>query len=203
MPNLRRGYLPPAVILFLAGLSLFVAAIIVFNTQLVKNEKKPAQTPPSPTPFSTPDTQSGPTTANWKTYTNSNYGYSIKYPADFTKAYESSRSIVLDGRIGTYKEGSNVLNGILLDLTVVNDKTIAGMINASKQDISTARNVNIGLGIQATQIDVKNSGQEDIYYYLQLPQQKVLVVRTGWTEKNSQQYSKLATQILSTFKFTN
>jgi hypothetical protein len=84
MPNLRRGYLPAPVILFLAGLSLFVAAIIVFNTQLVKNLGKPTQTAPSNSPSTvTPMPTPMDETANWKTYTNQKNGFSIQYPKEY------------------------------------------------------------------------------------------------------------------------
>lgn len=49
------------------------------NYQLRKQISQP-QTQPSPTPTATPDE-----TANWKTYTNSEFNFSFMYPPDWTK----------------------------------------------------------------------------------------------------------------------
>ena len=201
MPNPRRGYLPPGTIIVLAGICLFVAIAIFFNAQLLRNINKQREQNHAGTPAA--QLNSDPT-SSWKTYTNSTYGYSIKFPQVFFKSYENPTSILFDGRIGTYKEGSGVLNGISLDLTVSRYSDIKTAINANLQDITSTKKVTIGLEIPATQVDIKTSNlQEDLYTYVQLPEQKVLQIKISWTEKNSAEYFKLANQILSTLKFTN
>ena len=76
---MRKGYLTPPVIIILALITFGVALTLYFNTNLLKNIKNK----PTPSPESSVQTQPSPTpdeTANWKTYTNSNLGFSLKYP---------------------------------------------------------------------------------------------------------------------------
>lgn len=86
---MRRGYFTPPVLIILAVIIFAVAILIALNTDLVKRLKNEPPSPPvsSPTLSSPPTTQqSSPTpdeTANWKTYTNQEWGYSIQYPNDW------------------------------------------------------------------------------------------------------------------------
>jgi len=88
---MRRGYLTPPVMIILALITLGVALTLYFNTNLLKNIKNKS------TPSSEPSVQDQPSpisdagrepndsaeTANWKTYTNTQLGFSIKYPSSW------------------------------------------------------------------------------------------------------------------------
>ena len=83
---MRKGYFTPPVLIILAIIIFAVAIVIAINADFVKRLK----TEPSPTPLSssspTSDAGREPTgsaeMANWKTYTNSEFKYSLKYPPD-------------------------------------------------------------------------------------------------------------------------
>lgn len=86
---MRKGYFTPPVLIILAIIIFAVAILIALNTDLVKRIKKQ----PNPTPSLSPTTQQPrPTseeTANWKTYTNQEWGYSIQYPNNWeSKEYK-------------------------------------------------------------------------------------------------------------------
>jgi len=70
---------PPKIILFVI-LGLLVAGGLVYAGMNIGKKQTPTVVvPPVIEPTPTPDP-----TADWKTYTNSEYGYSIKYPTSFT-----------------------------------------------------------------------------------------------------------------------
>lgn len=56
-----------------------LAGLFYFQIQRLSKELANYQTRPFPTPTATPDV-----TANWKTYTNSEIGFSFKYPQEWT-----------------------------------------------------------------------------------------------------------------------
>lgn len=63
---------------------IFILALILGTggTYLVLNSKTQKQIQPNPTPMVTATPTPDPT-ANWKTYTNAKYGYSVSYPKDW------------------------------------------------------------------------------------------------------------------------
>ena len=89
---MKKGYFTPPVLIILAIIIFAVAIVIAINTDLVKRLKNEA----SPTPFSSPTTQQpspasdaspapngAEETANWKTYTNPQWKFSLSYPSSF------------------------------------------------------------------------------------------------------------------------
>src|SRR3989344_4760645 len=88
---MRRGYLTPPVMIILALITLGVALTLYFNTNLLKNIKNkstPSSEPsvqdqPSPISDAVREPNDSAETANWKTYTNTQLGFSIKYPSSW------------------------------------------------------------------------------------------------------------------------
>ncbi len=71
-----------ATVILLVALVVVVAAVLTYFTFL----KKPGEVAVSPTPMPTATKTATATpdeTANWKTYTNTQYGFEIKYPNGF------------------------------------------------------------------------------------------------------------------------
>ena len=80
----RRGYLTPLVLIALALITLFVAATLFLHKLLISDVKKEPVPSPSPTSSATPSPKStSDETTNWKTYTNTEYGYKISYPQNW------------------------------------------------------------------------------------------------------------------------
>jgi hypothetical protein len=78
MKNYQKGFVVPLLISIIAiliiggGVYIYSNKKVENNTPVVVNSNLPAQS-----------NQTSTTTSDWKTYTNTTYGYSIKYPADW------------------------------------------------------------------------------------------------------------------------
>ncbi len=71
-----------ATVILLVVLVIVLAGVLVYFAFL----KKPGEVAVSLTPTPTPTKTATPTpdeTANWKTYTNTRYGFEVKYPSDW------------------------------------------------------------------------------------------------------------------------
>lgn len=80
-----------AMALFVLG-SLATVAFLYYQNQRLKSMLASYQSQPSPSPTATADP-----TADWKTYTNTKFGYSIKYPAALTiKEYATETQFFID-----------------------------------------------------------------------------------------------------------
>jgi len=100
----RKGYLAPPVVIILALIVLGVAATLIVNAKLFPKPKENPQpqisTQPSPivSPSPTADASREPNgsaeTANWETYTNTRYGYSIQYPQDMVIRVQKEDEVV-------------------------------------------------------------------------------------------------------------
>lgn len=66
-------------------IAVAIAGLFYFQIQKLSKELSKYQIQPSPTPTATTNP-----TANWKTYTNTQYKYSVKYPADYSVIETSS-----------------------------------------------------------------------------------------------------------------
>ncbi len=84
---MQKGFAPILIILLIA---LAVGGYSIYSNYL-NNQTKPT---PQPTTHSTPQPSPSPADeiANWKTYTNTKYGFSLKYPPTY---------ILLDSGVGT------------------------------------------------------------------------------------------------------
>ena len=79
-------------ILIFAIIFLLLASTCFFAFQYVQLKKQISQIIPTPTPFTSPKptVKADDPTANWKTYTNNQYGLKFKYPITFTLSEEQS-----------------------------------------------------------------------------------------------------------------
>lgn len=203
----RKGYLAPPVVIILALITLAVAATLLFQAKFFSVGKNPSPTPqpaaisPQPTPKISPQpTPTTDETANWKTYTNTKYKFSFKYPNYAELAYgaggvgsplyvdENSSSIIVQpikGENSYFGLGINTTNKSL-------DKIEKDLIN-DKNNTDFTR--------------VKAGGYEAIRfnYYGSIPQ--VIVIKDGNEfefdiAQDNPPYLDISNQILSTFKFT-
>lgn len=81
----KRGFYHPVAILVLAAITLSVAIIFYLNSNVLFKAPKPTQSSspagsPSPTPLKSPVNEN---ITNWKSYSSSKDGYTIKYPANW------------------------------------------------------------------------------------------------------------------------
>lgn len=76
--NRQKGIAPILIIILIA---VAVGGYLIYQTQ-TKPVVVPQVIQPSSAPVSTSSATSSAETANWKTYTNTKYGFSIQYPSD-------------------------------------------------------------------------------------------------------------------------
>jgi len=152
-------------------------------------------------------------TSNWKTYTNSTFGYTIQYPADaqvnentpknnieFKKIEKSARLTINEGYIVsvTYTPVTDLENYVKKQHE--NSKTTC----SSNAEINIVANT-IFAGTNAKQYSVKNCLSEgnSTQVYLTKGDYLVSISRNELGNSESQSgNSKITEQVLSTFKFT-
>jgi hypothetical protein len=96
----KKNYLNLILISF--AFILFIGGVYYLGRQSVKNTEVPAVIPTITPDAVLPQTNSVPTTvvdptANWKTYTNSKFNFSFKYPLELTYIADQSDQYVENG----------------------------------------------------------------------------------------------------------
>lgn len=107
-------------VLILAGGGTYLALNSKSKIQPIVSKESPISTP-SPTPTSVP-TPAPDETANWKTYTNINYHYSLKIPQD-TKILAEEKN--LEGKGLDYFEGE-LAHNVVLQYSLVKEEELLG-----------------------------------------------------------------------------
>lgn len=196
MPNLRRGYLPPGAIIVLAGICLFVALTLIFNAQLLRNLNKQQEQNQASNLVAQPS----PTTAsNWKTYTNTSYKYSLKYPPNLQVATaveglpgnEASRNLETTCCINIIDN----TNKTLLQLNVISEKRTISQIKESLKNQFGEKISDI--------IETNLSGQKALTYTLYGNQKSAIILRDDYEYEFSIVDQETSNQILSNLKFTD
>lgn len=167
----------------------------------------PATATPTPNP-----------TANWKTYSNSQYGFSFKYNSSYLKEGSGSISgpssptepLVTFGHIDPQAAGTD-RNFDGFSITIVRDTSnlsfnqyIDNEIAVFQKDsrgISVENRNNFSLGNLTGGAYLKDTNYDINMYYFPFPDNKNFIV-FGQTSVNSN-FNNQFNQILSTFKFTN
>lgn len=186
----RRGFALPLIIIFIIILSF--AGFVIYRTVINPPQKLTDVVLSPPTTEQIQEaTKSPDATANWKTYTNIKYGYSVKYPPTWVYSFgKNSDSWVLFDISKQALDGDT--EGGLIDIIVI-DKVTEPLI------LDDARNVTVGKKI--IKIGEIQGEQADFNYRIQSS-----VAYKGKTYSfNLSKPAELETynQILSTFKFTN
>lgn len=134
-------------------------------------------------------------TANWKTYTNTAYKYSISFPVNLKTQVQAAGSGVKEASsdsIDFYIYNSLEKESYINRYIEVNHFDIAPSINSAMQK----SNVTIG-NISAVKYSNNNPNSFDIYHLPILNKASVLEI----TVNKNPQISEIANKILSTFKF--
>lgn len=215
-----------SVLLFI---STSIAVFFAYQTQTLAKELTTLKnnTEPTPVAISLPTqilmaTDSGVVTgtANWKTYTNTKYGFSFKYPADLkvdqmsSSPYEQFKLVYMgEKQKVSGRTQTSIFDGYIFYISLRGsdpiDKVAQETFNRSKQNCSDQTTWS---AITDSTIDGKNSKTYE-----------VLNCMTDYTENfvssggntfaitqiyvgedpEYRKYKEVTNQILSTFKFTN
>lgn len=166
-----------------------------------------ANTPKSsPAPTPAPDDP----TANWKTYTNTQYGIEFKYPNNWeTDAYDTNANNSFSIHFTNYKVKDRVDCSKFIGMEIQAGHTIEGSFDAFVK--SEVNNIGMGPSGNLTPIiigghaayKVENSGWDSACggpgYFIQESSTKYVYIFSGRGKETDQ---KIIDQIISTFKFT-
>ncbi len=190
----RGNILIIALISVVAILSLSAAGYLFIQNRQLQNQTVKLVSPtqfsaPAPAPTPAPVPTINPT-ANWKTYTNKELGYSIQHPSDWTEQYNKNRNLlVLTGNEGSVS---------ILWSERATDSVIACFESGTQQDIYSKAGV-----LHACRY-FRDNGSETWNIIKQkfddLRNNAVGFIIQG-TYKNPPKNSVVISQILSTFKF--
>ena len=187
-PKSYTGIIIAFLVLVILALSGFIAYTNFFAP-------KPTP-PPSPTPITTPTSTPDPT-ANWKTYINTQYSFSFKYPpeAQLGSSEATTRIQVSLGKIditcGYPFQFTVVYSGY--DLQKHNETTTY----QTQVDQKTANRYDTAVNLEGC-----SNVSPNIYIpNISNPTINDLVIAANYA--NKQEYKTLFDLILQTFKFTN
>ena len=215
----KSGYLSPPVIIVLALIKLAVAATLALQAKFFSVGKNPEpQSSPSPivsqSPSQSPDASREPNgsmeTANWKTYTNINLGFSLKYPPEVTTSYVCSNtgmggSNILGIKNPNEVDGTECYDFLAIwakstensDLEHIVNKDKEGII---KQNVSTKCIVdNYPLGDTALIVSCNGKRKYVLAYFIK--NNRVITILSMAEGQKQMEYEKISDQILSTFQF--
>ncbi len=224
-----------SIIIVVAGGFLFYTNYKTSVSDRTNNRTKPVSQNPvvtsqTPQPTSSPslsDASPAPTsageTANWKTYTNNEYPYEIKYPStlDIIEStgdyYNQSFNVV---NLRNYPSEEEFKYKDAISITILS-KTLANVGNLQKwlEDISIGPRVDGTTGprvrkfspikVSSNDALVYFSGEESIYKNIAIYKNNNLIIfslnptgETGSSYDENPNSVKIFDQILSTFKFT-
>lgn len=138
----QKGVAPILIVLLIAVLG--IGGYFVYQNYSTK-------TTPTPTPYSTPQPSSSSTdeTANWKTYENSKYGFSIKYPPELT--YEEKRNTVVFANLENKSKEPSYIKIDIYDTKIFKTTLEETMKQLTKTFGASWRDIKIG------QLDGKNA----------------------------------------------
>lgn len=192
VPQPKPSKFPIILLSILSLLSLSGLAYFYLQTQSLKQQLT-TQSLPAPTTTMQPSptsTSSADPTTNWKTYSNTGYGFSFKYPpsASLIKDDINNREIIFNTFV-IYIDQST--SSIIDYVSLLRDKNSVAPIYDNKRN--SAEWIGSFKNAPAHYVSIKN--QQNMFSVLISPIDDV----TTFNEDNS----NLLLQILSTFQFTD
>lgn len=161
-------------------------------------------------------------TAEWKTYTNSDYGFSLKYPQEmqFTNSEKPSFSLVYLGpkQVASGRTQTSLFDGYKVNVSVskvaeggslsysagyLHDHTLQSCPNPLEASVSPMVGVSLD-GVVAKKFNVTNCFGDYTITVVDNDGNEFVITQTYVADSSEQisHYQKATDQILSTFKFT-
>jgi len=215
MRRILPGFITPPVIIVLAIITFGVALSLFANSILFNKKNQPAPTNQIP-----PDviTESQDETANWKTYTNTDYGYSFNYPEGVNLIEKKG----LEGKGFDYFEGE-VVDVVSFEYPNVGEQSLVIGIEVIKGVKMSTREYakksqeydDSSTGYQSTFEEIPINGKEGYKYTDSVAHGSVVIVGAKnpgtiiqissiiRNLEKANEHSSIFNQMLSTFQFLN
>lgn len=206
MKNSQKGFVLPLLLIIIAAL-LVAGGAYVYVQNKQTNQMSDVTLPDQTTPTAqTSNTQ----TADWKTYTNSQYSFSFQYPANLEfNSYESSPG-VFTFQVSKTKTPTRIecntefsFSGSVFDKKIVSTSIVSDTVKRQYNDSLSYTQENIGgkvVMVEKKTLGVCGSG--DIITWTEPSGRFVVLFNLQPSEVDlSSDYKNTYNQILSTFKF--
>lgn len=193
--------------IFIGVFTLLIISAVFYLGRLSSGQ--PQQISVSPTPQISKAIDE---TANWKTYTNSKYGYSVKYPSELLVKEEGKINTHIIDLTGFFLSKSPATQGNSMSIEVRSDayKEIISTLQrewwgGTKESPNKAEDIEI-VGTNGKRISGAHVPSGGALFEVYLPRQNlVYVIRlmVSFSEKQIGYNEKTFDNIISTFKFTS
>ena len=212
---MNKGFAAPLVLLAV-GLIIGVAGAVSFSQLKPKpspiSQSQTTQTSPAPTPAPTDET------TNWKTYTNTQYRWTIKYPPEM-KFEENPPGgnppgiyLFLFGP--TQVDGTELYDGISLSILsdFLGNKTLKQVLDEDINKVTQyavlqeePKSISLGKAAEGYQYRLyfERGGQVTTTHFLSGKNGQFVHIVDGNIDPTNKGFANIADQILSTFKFIN
>lgn len=204
----KKNY-PP----WILGILVLVVAVTVFT--FYKFTKENSKIQPAPSPSETSLKKADPT-ANWKTYTNKNVGFTFKYPANWIENGDSLEEKIGENDVDEFSqkgisvriyENSGSLNALeFLDTIFYKDYTDQGSKSLKEAYIKQYRENSYlkpatidGKSVTSIEELIEPHGSDGLGIWITIKENGLLL--RSYPSADYQNQQKIFNQILSTFKF--
>lgn len=141
IPPAPKTLLTISLLLILSVFSLVVSGYLFWQNQQLMKQLAQIQMPaPIPLALSTPSPEPADPTAGWKTYNNTQFSYSLKYPSNFTinENGMGGGDIQKAGAVGICGKSSDNIQSPCFTITIRQDPdTFENLVNKHYQKLQT------------------------------------------------------------------
>lgn len=167
----KRGFYHPVAILILAGITFSIAIVFYLNSNVLF---KPKPTP-APSAAESPQISPEPSPTQepivWKTYKNSNLGFSINYPDNFTVT-ETAEKISFARGIREFTV--RVAPTELKNIQEVGDQFNSGINKVGEREFYVSYDDVANDNVGNTYTQINNGKQYQIYFAANLPEVDII-----------------------------
>lgn len=184
--NKQKGLAPILIVILIA---LAIGGYLIYQKQTKPVSVSQPVTQSSPSSAVSPVPNGTGETTNWKTYTNKEYGYYLKYPSSWIINEEATKSPVFS-KIKINLNESSDIPSFTITVGKQNSLIKKGLNKTTLGDVPATSSINGAVG--GIFNETISTSRDNYDYILEL----------GYTSHEDEWEQDLLQKILSTFKFT-